>query len=182
MPSNLLRQPNFAALLILVWLVVALALLLQYWPQTAETLLDTDDAMRLVQMREWLARPDLLGGWFDMHQARMQPPLAVDMHWSRLIDAGLACLLVFFQLFTDQLDAERLQHAFGLNVVGGDDIHRQRNSHAIHCSVQSQGAMREMLPARAIDTGYTSTPQPGGPPGIARQRTHCVIMQEDVTA
>ena len=47
MPNNLLRQPNFAALVTLVWLLVALALLLQYWTQTADTLFDTDDAMRL---------------------------------------------------------------------------------------------------------------------------------------
>jgi len=50
MPTHLLRQPNFVALLILAWLAVALALLLQYWPRTAETLFDTDDAMRLVQI------------------------------------------------------------------------------------------------------------------------------------
>jgi hypothetical protein len=55
LPRSLLRQPNFAALLALVWLLVALALLLRYWVQTADTLLDTDDAMRLVQMRDWLA-------------------------------------------------------------------------------------------------------------------------------
>ena len=70
MPNNLLRQPNFGALVVLVWLLVALALLLQYWAQTAETLLDTDDAMRLVQMRAWLAGQ----GWFDLHKARLQPP------------------------------------------------------------------------------------------------------------
>src|SRR4029079_15054674 len=45
MLNNLLRQPNFAALVTLVWLLVALGLLLQFWTQTAETLLDTDDAM-----------------------------------------------------------------------------------------------------------------------------------------
>jgi hypothetical protein len=30
MPNNLIRQPNFGALVVLVWLLVALALLLQY--------------------------------------------------------------------------------------------------------------------------------------------------------
>jgi hypothetical protein len=30
MPNNLIRQPNFGALVVLVWLVVARALLLQY--------------------------------------------------------------------------------------------------------------------------------------------------------
>ena len=107
MPNNLLRQPNFGALVALVWLVVALALLLQYWPQTAETLLDTDDAMRLVQMRAWLAGQ----GWFDLHNARIEPPGGYDSHWSRLIDAGLAGLLLLFQYFEPQ-SAERLMRAW----------------------------------------------------------------------
>ncbi len=112
MPSNLMRQPNFAALLILAWLAVASVLLLQHWPHTAETLFDTDDAMRLVELRAWLAGPGLLSGWFDMHQARLQPPLGVEMHWSRLVDAGLAGMLLFFQMFTDQPNAERLMRVW----------------------------------------------------------------------
>jgi hypothetical protein len=107
MPNNLLRQPNFAALAALTWLLVALALLLSYWPQTAETLLDTDDAMRLAQLRDWLHGQ----GWFDLHQARMQPPEGYDTHWSRLIDAGLAGLLFLFGLFADDAAAERLMRA-----------------------------------------------------------------------
>ena len=67
-----------------------LVLLLQFWPQTADTLLDTDDALRLAQLRDWLHVKGLFSGWFDLHQARMQPPEGYDTHWSRLIDAGLA--------------------------------------------------------------------------------------------
>jgi hypothetical protein len=107
MSNNLLRQPNFGALVVLVWLLVALTLLLQYWAQTAETLLDTDDAMRLVEMRAWLAGQ----GWFDMHIGRVQPPTGYDSHWSRLIDAGLAGLYLFFQYF-DPSSAERLMRAW----------------------------------------------------------------------
>ena len=107
MSNNLLRQPNFGALVVLVWLLVALTLLLQYWAQTAETLLDTDDAMRLVEMRAWLAGQ----GWFDMHIGRVQPPTGYDSHWSRLIDAGLAGLYFFFQYF-DPSSAERLMRAW----------------------------------------------------------------------
>ena len=106
------RQPKFAALLGLAWLTVALVLLLLHWPQTAQTLLDTDDAMRLVEMRAWLNGPGLLSGWYDLHQSRLQPPGGVDMHWSRLIDAGLAGLFTFFHLFADQADAERLMRAW----------------------------------------------------------------------
>jgi len=108
MPNNLLRQPNFAALVALVWLLVALALLLQNWTQTAQTLLDTDDAMRLAQLHAWLGGQ----GWFDLHQARIQPPEGYDTHWSRLIDAGLAGLLFLFDLFTDAASAERLMRAW----------------------------------------------------------------------
>ena len=112
MPNNLLRQPNFGALVALVWLVVALALLLQYWPQTAETLLDTDDAMRLVEMRAWLAGPSLLGGWFDLAIDRLQPPAGYESHWSRLIDAGLAGLYLLFNIWAEPLSAERLMRAW----------------------------------------------------------------------
>ena len=108
MPTSLLRQPNFAALVALVWLLVALGLLLQHWSNTAETLLDTDDAMRLVQMRAWLAGQ----GWFDLHQARLQPPVGYESHWSRLVDAGLAGLYLIFGAFTDVPSAERLMRAW----------------------------------------------------------------------
>jgi len=112
MPTNLLRQPNFVVLLILAWLVVAFALLLQHWPRTAETLFDTDDAMRLVQLRAWLEGSGLLSGWFDLHHTRLQPPLGIELHWSRLIDVGLAGLLLFFEAFVDHFNAERLMRAW----------------------------------------------------------------------
>ncbi len=107
MPSDATRQPNFAALLGLAWLIVAAQLLLQHWSGTGQTLLDTDDAMRLTQMRAWLAGQ----GWFDLHQARLQPPFGYDSHWSRLIDAGLAGLFFFFGIFTDHAFAERFMRA-----------------------------------------------------------------------
>lgn len=44
---------------------------------------DTDDAMRLVQIRDLLAGQ----GWFDMSQHRLMPPNGAGMHWSRLVDA-----------------------------------------------------------------------------------------------
>jgi len=112
MPASLLRQPNIAILVALVWLLAALALLVQFWDQTAETLLDTDDAMRLVQMRTWLGGAGLFGGWFDLHVTRLQPPEGYDSHWSRLIDAGLAGLYSIFRLFADQAAAERLMRAW----------------------------------------------------------------------
>src|SRR5687768_11459583 len=102
-----IQRPNFAALLWLVWSIVVVQLLVQHWPETARTLCDTDDAMRLVQMRAWLAGQ----GWFDLHQARLQPPTGYDSHWSRLVDAGLAGLLWLLSIFAEPAFAERMMRA-----------------------------------------------------------------------
>lgn len=101
------RQPNFAALLALAWLLVVIQLLVQHWDETAQTLLDTDDAMRLAQLRDWLGGQ----GWYDLVQHRVEPPAGYQSHWSRLIDLGLAGTLSLFGLFADSAFAERLMRA-----------------------------------------------------------------------
>jgi hypothetical protein len=98
------RQPSFALLVLAAWLVVVLQLVLQHWPETALTLNDTDDAMRLVQLRAFLAGQ----AWFDLHEARVQPPVGYDPHWSRLIDAGLAGVYLLLRRVADTAQAERL--------------------------------------------------------------------------
>jgi hypothetical protein len=50
------------------------------------TLGDTDDAMRLVMVRDLLHGR----GWYDQHLVRLQPPYGIFMHWSRLLDGALA--------------------------------------------------------------------------------------------
>jgi hypothetical protein len=64
--------------------------------------LSTDDAMRLVEVR------DLIGGqgWFDLFQHRMDPPSGLSMHWSRLIDAPLAGLILLLKPLLGMHDAE----------------------------------------------------------------------------
>jgi hypothetical protein len=96
------RQPSFALLLAFAWLLIVIQLLAQNWAETALTLSDTDDAMRLAQLRDWLSGQ----GWFDLHQWRVAD--GYESHWSRLIDAGLAGTLWFFGLFFDGALAERL--------------------------------------------------------------------------
>jgi hypothetical protein len=74
-------------LLIIIWLAsVATSL---YPALTQGISFSTDDAMRLVEVR------DLLNGqgWFDVAQYRLNPPTGVAMHWSRLIDLPLALLI-----------------------------------------------------------------------------------------
>jgi hypothetical protein len=101
------RYLNFALLLGLAWAVTAGFLLAERWPEMGERLFDGDDAMRLVQVREFLAGR----GWFDLHEARLAPPTGYDTHWSRLIDAGLAGLFLAFRPFADLDLAERLMRA-----------------------------------------------------------------------
>ena len=95
---------NFALLLALAWLVVAADLVLKHCAGTALTLSDTDDAMRLAEVHDFLDGQ----AWFDMHQARLDPPAGYNSHWSRLIDAGLAGLYLLFHHFVDGALAERL--------------------------------------------------------------------------
>jgi hypothetical protein len=51
---------------------------------------DNDSLLRLVQIR------DLIGGqgWFDLHQYRMGPDGGFVMHWSRLVDAPIAAIML----------------------------------------------------------------------------------------
>ena len=96
------RQPHFALLLAAAWLLGCVQLLAQNWTDTALTLADTDDAMRLAQLRDWLGGQ----GWYDMTQLRIAG--GYESHWSRLIDAGLAGTLWMFGLFAQPAMAERL--------------------------------------------------------------------------
>ncbi len=68
---------------------------------------DTDDATRLVMMRGLLQGR----GWWDQLLTRYQPPQGVWMHWSRLIDGGLAAMTAGFRLFTSPAQAELLTRA-----------------------------------------------------------------------
>src|SRR6266446_5793103 len=104
MAAGAMREPSFGTLVGLAWLVIATDLIVRNWAGTALTLGDTDDAMRLVQLRDFLGGQ----GWFDLHQPRLGPPVGYDSHWSRLIDAGLAGLFGLFHYFVDAALAERL--------------------------------------------------------------------------
>ncbi len=92
----------FAAYFAVALIAIIAGLLVQHWDNTGRTLVDTDDAMRLVQMRDWIAGQ----GWFDLVQQRMALPY--ESHWSRLVDAGLAGFLAFLRAFAEQALAERL--------------------------------------------------------------------------
>ena len=80
----------------LLWLLVALSLATMNAPADVwETIRhlrvpDTDDAMRLVAVRDLVSGQ----GWYDNTQYRFLPPGGVPSHWSRLVDAPIAGLVL----------------------------------------------------------------------------------------
>src|SRR5262245_66612815 len=98
MYRGLMRRPPFALLFAAVWLIVAFGLLVQHWPDTARTVPDADDAIRLVPVRPFLAGQT----WFDRHEAVIAPPFAYDTHWLRVLAAGPAAVLAVLPGFAGQ--------------------------------------------------------------------------------
>ncbi len=100
-----LLDRHWVALTLLAWLGVAAWSLADRWGQVRWLSLgDTDDNMRLMQVRAWLGGQ----GWYDLRQYRMNPPAGFDIHWSRIVDLPIAGLILFFRLFTSNSWAERL--------------------------------------------------------------------------
>lgn len=65
---------------------------------------DTDDNMRLMQVRALLAGQ----GWYDLRQYRMDPALGgFDIHWSRIVDLPIAGLILLLKPFLGQAEAEK---------------------------------------------------------------------------
>src|SRR5262245_52628241 len=76
-----------------LWLVVSAFLLFGMPPTGVHDALSTDDAMRLVEVRDLIAGQ----GWYDLIQHRVMAPEGLPMHWSRLVDAPLAAIILALQ-------------------------------------------------------------------------------------
>ncbi|MBV8687462.1 MAG: AcrB/AcrD/AcrF family protein [Alphaproteobacteria bacterium] len=75
--------------LLLFWLCAAAALIYAKWSAIRSFGLgDTDDNMRIMEVRAWLAGQP----WYDLRQYRLNPPFGADIHWSRLVDLPIAGL------------------------------------------------------------------------------------------
>src|SRR3546814_705670 len=99
------RDRRWLLLLALFWLAAAIWLVSQKWAAIKGLALpDTDDNLRLQQVRDWLGGQ----GWFDLRQHRMLPPEGADIHWSRLVDLPLAGLILLFKPFLPMFRAEQV--------------------------------------------------------------------------
>ena len=82
--------PSYWPLVLAGWALCALLLVIKAWADIqALTFSDTDDAMRLLQVRDWLSGQS----WGDVTQHRMAPPEGARMHWSRIVDIPLAVII-----------------------------------------------------------------------------------------
>jgi hypothetical protein len=84
-------------LVLLVFVLMAAGLVAKAIFNTGKVPLinDTDDAMRMVTVRDLLAGQN----WLDHTQYRLNTPFGADVHWSHLIDAGIGGLIVLFRPF-----------------------------------------------------------------------------------
>ena len=92
-------------LLLLTWLAYCAWLIFARWNYiTGFVLSDTDDNMRISQVRALLAGQD----WYDLRQYKMNWPDGANMHWSRLVDLPLAGLILLGRLFLSGPQAEQM--------------------------------------------------------------------------
>jgi hypothetical protein len=98
-------ERRWLAFVVLVWIVASVWFVYDRWSAIRWLSLgDTDDNMRLMQVRAWLGGQ----GWYDLRQYRMNPPAGFDIHWSRIVDLPIAGLILLFRQFTSPGWAERL--------------------------------------------------------------------------
>lgn len=89
---------------VLVWIAACAWLLYQRWAGIYWFALgDTDDNMRISQVRAWLNGQ----GWYDLRQYKLNPPQGFDIHWSRLVDLPIAGIILLVRPFLGGKIAEQ---------------------------------------------------------------------------
>ena len=102
-------------LLAAFFLVAAIGLILRSIYGGMPLVNDTDDAMRLVEVRDFLNGQ----GWYDLTQHRLDAPYGASMHWSRLIDAPIAGLILLFRPFVGASAETAAAYAYPLIMLCG---------------------------------------------------------------
>ncbi len=103
-------KPDFLArrwktILFLVWLATSVALIVYRWKAIHWFALgDTDDNMRIMQVRDLLQGQD----WYDLRQHRLNPPIGANIHWSHLVDLPIAGLILLTKPLFGGIIAEKI--------------------------------------------------------------------------
>ena len=140
--------------MLLIWLAAASAVAVSYWDRLEDSFLSPDNAMRLVEVRA------LLDGapWFDPHEPRIAPALGYDTHWSRLIDAGIAGLILLLRQLASPDLAERLARCIWPLLLSGPAVLAVI---AIAVRLGGEGAGRAALIAALPTVALLPTFRPG---------------------
>lgn len=101
---------------LIIWGAMSLVAIVAKWRAIgALELSDTDDAMRMAQVRDLLAGQS----WWDLSQYRVNPAGGgVLMHWSRIVDAPLAAGILLLKPLFGQAMAERIVMALWPPLLG----------------------------------------------------------------
>ncbi len=85
---------HWRLLVALAWVLTSAVLVYHRWGAVSWFALgDTDDNMRIMQVRALLAGQD----WYDMRQYRLDPPGGANIHWSRIVDLPLAGMMLLLR-------------------------------------------------------------------------------------
>lgn len=105
-----------ARIALIIWGLMSLIAIVAQWRAIgALDLADTDDAMRMAQVRDLLAGQ----GWWNLAQYRVNPAGGgVLMHWSRIVDAPLAAGILLLKPLVGQAMAERIVMALWPPLLG----------------------------------------------------------------
>ena len=142
------------------WVVLATAILVISTlagpqPSLSDSLGDTDDAVRLVSVRELLAGAP----WFDTTLPRIGAPEPLVSHWSRLIDAPLGAMITAFSPLLGKGEAELATRIlwpallfFVLALIIANEAHRRAGAlaaaFALYLVINSGAATVQFRPGR----------------------------------
>jgi hypothetical protein len=94
--------------LILLWLLACVVFIVMRWqPIVAFGLGDTDDNLRMAQVRALLNGQD----WYDLRQYKLNPPEGFNIHWTRLVDLPIVALQLLIKPFFGTVIAEKASAA-----------------------------------------------------------------------
>jgi len=94
-PQN--ENSNQTKIILMFWLAISAIFIIRTFASGSVMPLigDSDDAMRLVVVQDFLAGQD----WYDKTQYRLNTPFGAPIHWSRLVDLPIAGLILLFTPF-----------------------------------------------------------------------------------
>ena len=104
-PLLRLLDRHWRLVTVAAWLMLCAWFVVNRWHQILTfDLLDTDDNMRISQVRALLHGQ----GWYDLRQYRLNPPFGANIHWSRLVDLPLVGLILLLRPLLGGAEAERI--------------------------------------------------------------------------